>query len=163
MNKKLKLSLFLLRISLGWTFLWAFVDKAWGLGFTTKTADAWINGGSPTSGFLMFATKGPFADFFKSLVGNNFVDVLFMAGLLGIGAGLLLGLAMRLSVFSGVVLLALMYIAGSIPPEHNPLIDEHIVYIFSLLALYYLNADTIVGMGNWWRNLKLIKKFPFLA
>jgi hypothetical protein len=69
----------LLRISLGFIFLWAFADKTFGLGFATTSANAWINGGSPTYGFLTFATKGPFADFFKSLAGNNFVDIVFMA------------------------------------------------------------------------------------
>jgi thiosulfate dehydrogenase (quinone) large subunit len=44
------------RIAIGWTFLWAFLDKAVGLGFATQRADAWISGGSPTFGYLTFAT-----------------------------------------------------------------------------------------------------------
>ena len=49
-----------LRISLGWVFLWAFLDKAFGLGHETAHADAWIRGGSPTKGFLAFGAAGPF-------------------------------------------------------------------------------------------------------
>jgi thiosulfate dehydrogenase [quinone] large subunit len=60
-----------LRIAMGWTFLWAFLDKAFGLGFATgrnaETGaitffgnDAWIHGGSPTAGVVGFALKGPF-------------------------------------------------------------------------------------------------------
>ena len=37
------------RMALGFTFLWAFVDKTFGLGFATAPADAWVNGGSPTT------------------------------------------------------------------------------------------------------------------
>ena len=51
-----------IRLSIGWVFLWAFLDKAFGLGHETPAKDAWVNGGSPTKGFLSFATAGPFAD-----------------------------------------------------------------------------------------------------
>ncbi|MCK2218454.1 hypothetical protein MF672_032360 [Actinomadura sp. ATCC 31491] len=40
------------RIAIGWVFLWAFLDKTFGWGFATPAAKAWINGGSPTTGFL---------------------------------------------------------------------------------------------------------------
>ena len=36
------------RISLGWIFLWAFLDKTFGWGFATPANRAWIAGGSPT-------------------------------------------------------------------------------------------------------------------
>src|SRR3989344_5490043 len=92
----------LLRISLGATFFWAFLDKLLGFGFatcrdagtnavTTFCDKAWINGGSPTSGFLEHATKGPFADFYQSLAGNGFIDLLFMAGLFAIGLVFIIG------------------------------------------------------------------------
>ena len=32
------------RLSLGWTFLWAFLDKTFGLGFAAATEDARVNG-----------------------------------------------------------------------------------------------------------------------
>ncbi|MFC5822105.1 hypothetical protein ACFPUY_44090, partial [Nonomuraea harbinensis] len=34
------------RISIGWVFLWAFLDKTFGWGFATPAERAWINGGS---------------------------------------------------------------------------------------------------------------------
>ena len=62
----------LLRVAMGWTFLWAFVDKLFGLGFATGRnaetgaivfggPDAWINGGSPTAGVLggRFGSRQP--------------------------------------------------------------------------------------------------------
>src|SRR6059058_2844518 len=57
------------RISLGWIFLWAFVDKLFGLGHETTSAQAWIHGGSPTFGFLKKGAAGPFADFYHSIAG----------------------------------------------------------------------------------------------
>ena len=47
-----RLALILLRLALGVEFLWAFVDKLFGLGYSTPSARAWLNGGSPTKGFL---------------------------------------------------------------------------------------------------------------
>jgi hypothetical protein len=49
-----------IRPALGWVFLWAFLDKASGLGFATPSERACFNGGSPTNGFLGSA-KGPFS------------------------------------------------------------------------------------------------------
>ena len=43
------------RILVGFVFLWAFVDKTFGLGVATKAKDAWINGVSPTTGFYSTA------------------------------------------------------------------------------------------------------------
>ncbi|KAB8181519.1 hypothetical protein FH608_051010 [Nonomuraea phyllanthi] len=83
------------RISIGWIFLWAFLDKTFGWGFATPAAKAWINGGSPTTGFLKGTGEHALGGFFGSLAGQAWVDWLFMAGLLGIGltgAGATLGL-----------------------------------------------------------------------
>ena len=63
-----------LRLLMGFIFLWAFLDKTFGLGFATTADKAWILGGSPTSGFLTHAVVGPFATFFNSLAGVVLVD-----------------------------------------------------------------------------------------
>ncbi|MCH8627748.1 DoxX family protein [Arsenicicoccus piscis] len=47
-----RLALAGLRLVLGWTFLWAFIDKLFGLGFATPSARAWIDGGTPAQGFM---------------------------------------------------------------------------------------------------------------
>lgn len=152
----------LLRISLGWTFLWAFFDKLIGLGFTTcrqetgevvrMCTNAWLAGGSPTTGFLKFATHGPFAGFFQSLAGSGLVDWLFMAGLLGIGIALTLGIMMRIAVGSGVAMLSLMYLAV-LPPEHNPVTDEHIIYGLLLLSFLFMPVGEWLGAGRWWAGV----------
>ena len=68
-----------LRLSLGWVFFWAFLDKTFGLGFATPPERAWIEGGSPTTGFLK-GVEGTFADFFNGMAGQAWADWLFMIG-----------------------------------------------------------------------------------
>src|SRR3954469_23194602 len=97
-----------IRLSLGWIFLWAFLDKLFGLGHETKTAQAWIHGGSPTKGFLAFGAQGPFADFYHGIAGATWADWLFMIGMAGIGAALLLGVFMRIAAAAGALMLVLM-------------------------------------------------------
>lgn len=150
----------LLRLVMGWTFLFAFLDKLIGLGFTTVPDKAWLAGGSPTFGFLKFATKGPFVEFFQSLAGNGLVDFLFMAGLLFIGISLTLGIFVKLSSFSGMLMLLLMYIAGFIPPEHNPLTDEHIINALIMIGLLFSHSGRYLGFGKLWSNTKFVQKYP---
>lgn len=161
------------RISLGLVFLWAFFDKLIGLGFTTcrdaatntvniMCSSSWLEGGSPTTGFLKFATKGPFAEFFQGLAGNGLIDWLFMLGLLGIGLALTLGIAVKLSGYAGALMLALMYVAGFIPPQHHPFIDEHIVYAIVLIGLAKVNSEQKLGFGKRWQKTDLVKDQPIL-
>ncbi len=161
--KKQHIALGVTRIALGWIFLWGFLDKLFGLGFATQADKAWLAGGSPTFGFLKFATKGPFAEIFSSLAGNPVVDWLFMLGLLGIGIALVLGIAMKAATCAGILLLMLMYVAGFLPPEHNPIVDDHIMYSLLLFVLYHHNAGDYLGIGKTWRKTALVKRLPWLA
>ncbi len=114
-------ALAVLRIAFGLTFLWAFVDKLFALGFSTgRSVDpetgaevvdrfgdaAWMNGASPTEGFLGFGADGPFKDFYNSIAGAAWADWLFMTGLLGIGLALALGIGMRVATVFAAVLYA---------------------------------------------------------
>ena len=122
MNKQ-KIIFILLRLAMGFIFLWAFIDKTFGLGLATASDQAWIRGGSPTFGFLANAVKGPFADIFRSLAGALFVDWLFMLGLLCVGLTLLFNKYVKWGCLAGSLMLALMYMS-LLFPENNPLIDE---------------------------------------
>mgnify|MGYP003405051973 CR=1 FL=1 len=125
-----------LRLSMSFIFIWAFLDKTFGFGFATTIEKAWIKGGSPTYGFLTNGTKGPFAEFFQSLAGIAFVDWAFMIGLLFIGLTLLLNRYVKWGTVAGIVMMLLMYLA-SFPPENNPIVDEHIIYIFVLAIIAF--------------------------
>lgn len=161
-QNKFKGVLGILRLSMGLIFLWAFLDKLLGLGFTTTADKAWLVGGSPTAGFLEFGVHGPFADFFHSLAGVGAVDWLFMLGLLFIGITLTLGIVVKLGGWAGIIMLFLMYLAVGLPPEHHPFIDDHFVYIFVLLAVVWSNAGIYFGLGNKWARTKLVQKFNIL-
>lgn len=137
MNKE-KIVLVGLRLVMGFIFLWAFLDKTFGLGFATTADKAWIGGGSPTTGFLANAVKGPFVDIFHSLSGVVLVDWLFMLGLLFVGLTLIFNKYVKWGCIAGALMMLLMYLALLLP-ENNPIIDEHIVYIL-VFALIFLRS-----------------------
>ncbi len=114
-----------IRIALGFVFLWAFFDKLFGWGFATIPAKSWINGGSPTQGFLS-GSKGPFSGFYHTIAGTTFANVMFMAALAAIGTALILGIGMRLATIGGAVLTIMMW-AAVLPPTSNPILDEHLI------------------------------------
>ena len=160
-EEKQKYILGLLRISMGLILLWAFFDKLFGLGFATLYNKSWLAGNSPTSGFLVNATHGPFAEFFKSLAGSGLVDWIFMLGLFLIGFSLLFGIFMKLASYSGIAMFLLMWLA-LLPPENNPIFDEHIIYSLVLILLSFFKAGKYLGYSNLWIKTKLVIKYPFL-
>ncbi len=164
-------ALAVLRIGFGITFLWAFVDKLLALGYHTgydqaghldRFGDAaWINGGSPTEGFLRFGADGPFADFYRSIAGDAWADALFMLGLLGIGVALTLGVGMRAAAASGAVLYLMMW-SVVLPPDNNPVIDDHVLGAISLVVLALTGAGATWGLGRAWARLPLVRRYGVL-
>lgn len=171
-------ALAVLRIAFGLTFLWAFFDKLLALGFSTgaitnaagdKTGTdffakggAWLNGGSPTKGFLSHTSAdNPLHGFWNSFAGAAWADWLFMIGLVGIGLALLLGIGMRVAGVAGALLYAFMWVA-SWPLDTNPVIDDHLAgaIVVAVLALSY--AGDTWGLGRWWSNLGLVRNYPVL-
>lgn len=150
----------LTRVMLGFVFFWAFLDKTFGLDHSTPSERAWINGGSPTTGFLK-GVEGTYKDFFNSLAGYAWVDWLFMLGLFGVGAALLLGVGMRAAALFGSVLLVFMWFA-SMPIATNPFIDDHLVYAVVLIGLAAANAGDTVGLGRWWAHTPIVQRAPYL-
>lgn len=160
------------RIGFGFTFLWAFLDKTFALGFATGRDDAgvvdrfgdaaWINGGSPTQGFLAFAADGPFKGLYNAIAGAAWADLLFMLGLLGIGLALTLGAGVRLAAGAGAVLYLLMW-SVVLPPETNPIIDDHILGALTLVLLALLNAGHTWGLGARLARTDLVERYPVLG
>jgi thiosulfate dehydrogenase [quinone] large subunit len=148
------------RLLLAVEFLWAFGDKLFGWGLGTPADRAWINGGSPTEGYLG-GVEGPFAGFFGALAGNPVIDWLFMLGLLGIGLALALGIGMRIAAGAGALLMLLMWFA-SLPLENNPFVDYHLVDAVLLIGLAAFLAGDTIGLGKQWARLPLVKRFPVL-
>ncbi len=160
------------RISLGWVFLWAFLDKAFALGMETgRNAEtgvvdrfgdaAWIHGGSPTEGFLKFGATGPFKGFYNDIAGAGWADWLFMLGLLGIGTALILGIGMRFAAVAGALLMVMMW-SVVLRPENNPVMDDHLVYALVLVVLALTSAGRTLGLGRRWERLPVVQRYGFL-
>lgn len=149
------------RILLGFIFLWAFLDKTFGLGFSTEAAKSWLSGTSPTAGFLSMGVNpdSPVASVLNGMSGSAVVDVLFMFGLLGLGIALILGVGLRIAAVGGTILMLMMWIA-QFPLATNPLIDEHIIYA-SMLWVFAL-ARREWSLSNWWINQDFVKKNSWL-
>ncbi|WP_425955346.1 hypothetical protein [Xylanimonas sp. McL0601] len=149
-----------LRLLLAFEFLWAFFDKTFGLGKATPSERAWINGGSPTKGFLG-GVEGPLHGFYNGMAGNAFIDVLFMMALLGIGLALALGIGMRVAAVSAVVLLLMMW-GASLPIATNPFLDEHWISAVAIVGLAWANIGEVWGLGKQWAGLDLVRKNTWL-
>ena len=159
-----------LRLAIGFEFLWAFFDKTFGFGYATPVARAWINGGSPTKGFLSGA-NGPLAGFYGNIAGSPIVDWLFMLGLLGVGVALILGVAVRAGALAGGAMLLLMYIAVWLPTttaggqptgSTNPIVDDHIIAIFALVVIAALANVGGGYIGHRWAALRTVATRPWL-
>lgn len=151
-----------LRIVLGATFLWAFLDKLFGLGYSTPSERSWLNGGSPTRGFLANSAEGPFAGLYQDIAGAAWADWLFMLGLLGIGTALVLGIGMRIATISGVLLYVLMWTVV-LPPESNPILDDHIIGALAVATVGLLHAGDTFGLGHWWKSQPLVSRNQWLV
>jgi thiosulfate dehydrogenase (quinone) large subunit len=160
------------RVVLGFEFLWAFLDKTFGLGYATPAARAWVNGGSPTKGFLSRVAAGPLESTFHAWAGAAWADWLFMVGLLAIGVALVLGVGLRVAAASGTVMMLLMWAAewplakftsaGEPTTSTNPIVDYHIVYALALVALALTYAGHTWGLGRWWARLGFVQRHRWL-
>ena len=164
-------ALAVLRIAFGLTFLWAFLDKTFALGYSTGVgqdgsvdrfgAAAWIHGGSPTQGFLAFGAEGPFKDVYHTIAGAAWADWLFMLGLLGIGLALTFGVGLRIAAITGAALYVLMWTVV-LPPENNPVLDDHILGAITVVVLALTNAGDTWGLGRWWSRTETVEQHPVL-
>jgi thiosulfate dehydrogenase [quinone] large subunit len=162
-----------LRIAMGAVFLWAFLDKTFGLGYATSSARAWIHGGSPTRGFLSGVSAGPLQSTFHSWAGDPWADWMFMLGLLSVGVALLFGIALRPAAAAGTLMMALMWAAewplarhasdGSATGSSNPILDYHAIYALVLIALVALSAGRKWGLGATWSRLPFVQRHPWLV
>ena len=168
-----------LRILLGWSFLWAFLDKLFGLGFSTcrgfgpegtaaSSIDylcdaAMIKGGSPTYGLLEYGTKGSHTGGLFTWMASSgptsigWADVLFMLALLFGGVALMLGVGTRIAAIGSAILIAFMFLALDVWPEQNPINSSHLTEFF-----VYLGIAT-VGPGSFSLQRWMVKTFPFMS
>jgi thiosulfate dehydrogenase (quinone) large subunit len=134
-----RISLFLLRLTLGWLFFYA--------GITKVLDPEWT-----AAGYIGAAKTFP--QYFKLLLDPKVLPIVNLVnewGLLLIGVALILGLWVRFTAVLGVLLMILYYLPllqFPHPNDHSYLVDEHIVYIMSLFVLASSNAGKIWGLGT---------------
>ncbi len=131
------LSLFILRVALGWMYFYA--------GITKVLDSSWS-----AAGYIKGAQIFP--DFFAFFLQPHILPIVNLVnewGLVLLGASLILGIFVRISAPLGVVLMLLYYVAGlDAHPALATLVDEHIIYIGALLTLFAFEAGRIWGLGN---------------
>ncbi len=160
-------SLATVRIATGFIFLWAFLDKTFGWHYATGSGKGWIDGGSPTKGFLSGVSAGPLQSFFHDIAGKGWTDALFMLALLGIGAALTTGIALRITAVAGTALMAMMWAAEWPPAQHltggapsmssNPIVDYHVIYALAMIAFAVTAAGATWGLGRIWARLPIVR------
>ena len=135
MTKYQKVSLFALRLAMGWMFFYSGITKVinpeW-------SAAGFLNNAKTFTGlYQWFAQPG-------MLPVTNFLNEW---GLTLVGASLILGVFVRLGSVFGIVLMLLYYFPRLQFPYPDPnsfIVDSHIIYAFSLLVL------AVFGAGNTW-------------
>lgn len=156
-----------LRLLLGWSFLWAFLDKMFGLGFATCRLEsgsidfgcdaAMMSGGSPTYGVLHFATQGSHTgglfDWMAPSAPDaiNLADMGFMTVLLLGGVALMLGIGVRIAAIGGAILMAFMFLAIDVWPENNPINSSHVIEMAAFLGIASVGAGRF-SLQSWFDN-----------
>jgi len=146
----------LLRISLGWHFLYEgvtkIVDPHW-------TAEAYLRGSNGVfSPFFHFLSSGP------GII--TAVDFLNEWGLVLVGAALILGVFVRFASVSGILLLLLYYFAyppfgfqsaDSMSEGHFWIINRNLIeaFVFMLIYLFPSSDYSVLNISSFYRKRKL--------
>lgn len=153
-------SVFLLRIVMGWTMLWAGIDKL----------REGLDGLQPewtAAGYLQNAIPeaNPFRDVFVDMAGSSAVDFLVVWGMTLTGIGLLLGLFLRLSAFFAAVMMLFFWLSawtGWFRLEHGWVVDDHLVYAVLLFGLGAFGAGRLLGLDARLERSSLVQNQPWL-
>src|SRR3989338_2161824 len=148
-----KISLFLLRISMGWLLFYAGITKV-------------LNPEWSAAGYLKGAkTFGGFYQWLASPDMLPFTNFLNEWSLTLLGISLILGIGVRISGILGAALMMLYYFPILAFPRiapHSYLVDEHVVYALVLLLLAAQRAGRTFGLEAWCAGLPICRRFPKL-
>lgn len=140
-------ALTILRVLIGWHFLYEGLVKIYTPGWTAKS--------------YLLASVGPFSSFFKSLTQSDLIlsiaDILNEWGLILIGLSLFIGLFSKLSSFFGIALLTFYYL--SYPPfadlatngyvEGNYwIVNKNLIEIAAIFVLVVFPSSHITGIDR---------------
>lgn len=145
--------LVLLRIAIGWHFLYEGVAKLY--------SPSW------SSYNFLSVSRWIFADFFHWIAETpevlKIVDFLNIWGLILIGLALFFGVFTRLAAASGVLLLSLYYIAnppfigmdfGVITEGHYLIVNKNLVEMIALIFFIVIPQKMVPGIDRLWKLLR---------
>jgi thiosulfate dehydrogenase (quinone) large subunit len=165
MSKYRGIGVLLARVTVGWVFFYAGIEKLFGA--TPFTA----------AGFLKFGTIGTTAEkvaagtivnpthaFWVSLAGNGtllpIVNTLVVFGEVAIGAALILGLATRFASVAGFLMMGLFWIA--VWDFSHGVVEYHSVLAIVTLALGIIGAGEFFGLDAIVEGTPVVKRAPAL-
>lgn len=154
MEKSAKISLLILRLSLGWLYFYAGITKV-------------LNPDWSAQGYLMSAKT--FSSFYSFLAQPSILPVVNFLnewGLTLLGLSLILGIFVRLSSVLGIVLMLLYYfpiLQFPYPNSHSFIVDEHIIYALVLTFFACIRAGRFYGLDEYLSKHPLCQKYPQLA
>ena len=144
--------LVLLRVLIGWHFLYEGVIKAYNPSWTSR-------------GYLLSASI--LKPFFTWLAGDSlisFVDNANIIALIAVGVSLLIGIKVKWGCIAGVVLLLLYYFAH--PPFPNLpqapsegsywIVNKNLVEMAALLVIYQFPLTSVFGLENLFTKKKVV-------
>lgn len=139
--------LVLLRLAIGWHFLYEGVVKLWNPGWS--------------AGSFLVDSKGLFSGLFQAMAANpgvlEIIDFLNVWGLILVGLGLMLGALTRWAAIGGMVLLGFYYLSHpaligvqyAMPTEGSYLfINKNLIELLSLAVLFLFPTSHIIGLDR---------------
>lgn len=140
MSRWQNVSLFLLRIAMGWFYFYAGITKVLD---PTWTSAGYIKNAHTLHGLYQVMLNP------QVLMVVNFM---VKWGLVLLGVSLILGLFVRLSGYLGMLLMLLLYLPILNFPKVGMMayiVDEHIIYILALFVLVQFQAGYVWGLDRW--------------
>jgi thiosulfate dehydrogenase (quinone) large subunit len=165
LSKYRGIGILLARVTVGWVFLYAGIEKV--LGAVPFTA----------TGFLKFGTIGTTAEkvadgtivnpthaFWVDLAGNGtlmpIVNFMVMFGEVAIGAALIIGLATRFASVAGFLMMGLFWVA--VWDFSHGVVEYHSVLAIVTLALGIIGAGEFFGLDAIIDETPIVKRAPAL-
>lgn len=141
-----RFALVLLRILIGWHFLYEGVIKAYNPSWTAK-------------GYLLSASI--LKPFFALLASDSLIstiNILNIAGLMAVGISLLMGIKVRWGCLAGILLLAFYYLAHppfpglpQAPSEGSYwIVNKNLIEMAALLVIFQFPLTAVFGLENLW-------------
>jgi thiosulfate dehydrogenase [quinone] large subunit len=68
---------------------------------------------------------------------------------------------MRVAAAAGALLYVLMWTVV-LPPENNPVVDDHIIGALVVIGLALVHAGDTFGLGRWWKQQPIVQQNRWL-